>query len=62
MGLVSHLTHNEYPFEVFGLEIEDEEGNRPCQTMIGFMGMPSTPGDSYIDKLEWQSLRNNHGR
>ena len=28
--------------------------------MNGFMGMPSTPGDSYIDELEWQSLRNNH--
>ena len=34
----------------------------PCQTMIGFMEMPSIPGDSYIDKPEWQSLRNNHGR
>jgi len=28
MGLVSHLTYNEYPFEVFRLEIEDEEGTR----------------------------------
>ena len=28
MGLVSHLTYNEYPFEVFRLQIEDEEGIR----------------------------------
>ena len=28
--------------------------------MIGSMGMPSTLGDSYIDELGWQSLRNNH--
>ena len=28
MGLVSHLTYNEYPFEVTSISIEDSEGNR----------------------------------